>query len=177
MMQKTLIIILALALLIADLEASDSPVLHKKVTKELTKLFDAGYDMRELPLQVQGEQQSDLIQEGDQLFAVEGKEGTMGYVLSTSAKGRYDYFDYSIIYSKDLSVKSVLVTTYRSSHGAGICSKGWLKQFIGYQGEEIRIGKDVDSVSGGTISATSMVEDMKRSYQLMEALRITGRIN
>ena len=64
----------------------------------------------------------------------------------------------------------MVVTTYRSSHGAGICSKGWLKQFRGYHGEEIRLGKEIDSISGATISASSLVEDIQRGYKQMEEL-------
>jgi Na+-translocating ferredoxin:NAD+ oxidoreductase RnfG subunit len=163
--------------LIPDLCAGSSPDMHKKVQKEVDKLFDAETQCNEIGLKTDGQSSSALIREGDRAYALEHSEDLQGYVFSTSAKGRYDYFDYSIIYAMDLSVMGVLVTTYRSSHGAGICSKGWLKQFRGYQGEELRLGKDVDSISGATISATSIVEDMKRCTLLMEELQASGLLN
>ena len=178
MLKRILIIVPALLLLmIPELDAINSPDPDKKLEKEVAKLFDAGAEVRELPVIVKGDKLSDLFHQGDRLFAVENSVEALGYVLSTSAMGRYDYFDYSIFFSKDLAVIHVVVTTYRSSHGAGICSKGWLKQFNGYRGEEISIGKDVDSVSGGTISATSLVEDMKRTYKLMEEFSNMGTLN
>lgn len=106
----------------------------------------------------------------DRVYTIHGKGERSGFLLSTSAKGRYDLFDYSIIYSDTLSVLGVRVTAYRSSHGGAICSKGWLKQFQGYDGEEIKLGKDIDSVSGATVSATSMVADMQRCHHLMKTL-------
>ncbi len=168
---------LSLLMLVSEVEAFHPPNPDKKVEKEVAKLFDIEAQFQEVPVFVDGQKVSDLIHEGDQAFALESNEGRLGYVLSTSAMGRYDYFDYSIIYAKDLTVMGVLVTTYRSSHGAGICSKGWLKQFKGYQGEEIRIGKEIDSISGATFSSTSMVEDMKRSYSLMKELEASGCLN
>ena len=166
-----------LLILIPDLFAGSTPEMHKKVQKEADKLFDTETQSMEIGLKSDGKSPSVLVREGDRAYALEGSEDIQGYVLSTSALGRYDYFDYSIIYAMDLSVMAVLVTTYRSSHGAGICSKGWLKQFRGYQGEDLRLGKEVDSISGATISATSIVEDMKRCTLLMEELQASGLLN
>lgn len=163
-----------LLLLFPDLCAGSPPDLNKRVRKEVDKLFDADTQSREIELKTGGQSPSALIREGDRVYAIEHSEDLQAYVLSTSARGRYDYFDYSIIYAMDLNVMGVLVTTYRSSHGAGICSKSWLKQFRGYQGEDLRLGKEVDSISGATISATSMVEDMKRCSLLMEELQASG---
>ncbi len=169
-MKKISISTLLLLLLISEVGAADPPNLNKKVEKEVVKLFSTETQLREIPVIVDGQKASDLLREGDLPYAIESLEGIVGYVFSTSAKGRFDYFDYSVIYSKDLSVMGLMVTTYRSSHGAEICSKGWLKQFNGYHGEEIRLGKDVDTISGATFSASSMVEDIKRCYLLMKDL-------
>ncbi len=150
---------------------AESPVdVDKSVRKEVAKLFEGEAQFSQIPLARDGEALPDLAREGDQVQSIEVDGERSGYIFSTSAKGRYDYFDYTVIFAKDLSVLCVRVTTYRSSHGAEICSKGWLKQFKGYQGEHIEIGKDVDSISGATLSSTSMVEDMQRVYQLMEEL-------
>ncbi len=174
-MKKLSIALLLLLLFICEVGAIFPPEAEKRVVKEVTKLFNEESFLEEIPIPSEAQAVNDLMREGDQPYAIKNSKGILGYVFSTSAKGRYDYFDYSIIYAKDLSVMAVLVTTYRSSHGAGICSKGWLKQFRGYQGEEISLGKDIDSISGATLSATSMVDNMKRCYLLME--EITGGLN
>jgi hypothetical protein len=112
---------------------------------------------------------------GDCFFTISQSGTVQGYLLSTSAKGRYDYFDYSIIYSKELVVLGVVVSVYRSTHGAAICQKKWLSQFEGYRGESLKLGSDIDGVSGGTLSATSIVADMQRCYLLVSAA--TGHLN
>ncbi|MFO7668275.1 MAG: hypothetical protein R6W31_01325 [Bacteroidales bacterium] len=176
-MKRILIPAILILLLISEVGGADPPDLDKRVQKEVEKIFNSEPQLREIPVTGEDQIVSDLMKEGDLPYAIQSLEGSLGFVFSTSAKGRYDYFDYSVIFSNDLSVLSVLVTTYRSSHGAGICSKGWLRQFEGYHGGEIRLGKEVDTISGATISATSLVEDIKRCYLVMKELRNRGRLN
>lgn len=164
------LLLLLLLLLLPGLMAVSPVDVHKSVRKEVGKLFEGEAQFHQIPLAADGEDFPELTREGDQAMSIKVDGEISGYLCSTSAKGRYDYFDYTVIFAKDLSVLSVKVTTYRSSHGAEICSKGWLKQFKGYQGEDIEIGKDVDSISGATLSSTSLVEDMQRVYHLMDEL-------
>lgn len=107
---------------------------------------------------------------GDCLYLINTPEGNEGYLFSTRAKGRYEYFDYLVIFSNLLKVQRVVITQYRSDHGGGICSGGWLKQFEGYGGGILTLGKDIDGVSGGTISATSLVNDMQRCHRLLNLI-------
>jgi hypothetical protein len=115
----------------------------------------------------------DYYSPNDYVFSVFDSDKLIGYVLSTSAKGRYDDFDYCVVYSDGLVVKGVVVTVYRSTHGTAICQRKWLSQFIGYKGGELKIGSEIDGVSGGTISAISITEDIQRSQKMIVDL-ITG---
>jgi Na+-translocating ferredoxin:NAD+ oxidoreductase RnfG subunit len=109
--------------------------------------------------------------DGDRIYLLRQQDIVLGYLLSTRAMGRYDYFDYLLAFAPDFSVLGITITVYRSSHGAAICQKKWLSQFEAYGGEELTLGKDIDAVAGATISATAMVKDMKRCYQLMISLK------
>ena len=67
--------------------------------------------------------------------------------------GAFEYFDYLISMDLNKEVKSVKVYNYQATHGQEVCSKGWLKQFIGYKGNtELVVGKDIDAIAGATIS-------------------------
>jgi len=48
-----------------------------------------------------------------------------------------------------------------------ICSKNWLKQFIGYQGNPLRYKADIDGISGATISANSITSDIQDVHKYM----------
>jgi Na+-translocating ferredoxin:NAD+ oxidoreductase RnfG subunit len=66
-------------------------------------------------------------------------------------------------------VVQVKVFNYQATHGQEITAKSWLKQFIGYQGQkELKVNKDIDSISGATISTYAITEDInKRSAILL----------
>jgi Na+-translocating ferredoxin:NAD+ oxidoreductase RnfG subunit len=50
--------------------------------------------------------------------------------------------------------------------------KGWLKQFIGYDGKEkLEYGKNIDSISGATISANAITYNVQESCRYLDLIR------
>lgn len=84
-----------------------------------------------------------------------------------------EYFDYFILYDTDARVQSVRVFNYQATHGHGIMSKGWLKQFNGYSGDKkLDPGKNVDAISGATISVRAISADIEqRTLSLRQILQ------
>ena len=82
------------------------------------------------------------------------------YAVFTQAMGRFDLFDYMVLINKQFTVMEVVVLQYRSEHGFEIASKKWLKQFAGYDGRELKYGKDISAISGATISASSLTKNI-----------------
>lgn len=81
----------------------------------------------------------------------------------------FEYFDAYIIYDKNKVVQSVRVFNYQASHGHEITSKGWLKQFIGYNGQKTyEVGKDIDSISGATISVHAITDEINYITELLK---------
>jgi len=153
------------------ISAQDPKLPGKKERKEIIQVFGEEAAIRALEFSKDCEDLQPYLKEGDAVFEVKRDEDILGYLLSTKTKGRFDFFDYSVVYSEKLTVLSMKVLVYRSEHGAGVCSKGWLKQFRGYSGGELKLGKDIDTVSGATFSASSLVKDAERCYRLMTALK------
>ena len=49
--------------------------------------------------------------------------------------------------------------------------KGWLNQFIGYDGTKtLRVGKEIDSISGATISAYGITTDIQQKTFYLQSL-------
>ena len=147
--------------------AQDHNLLTKKEVKFVSRIFQEGSSATEI---------TESLQDGDRAFLLRHQDLVVGYLLSTRAMGRYEYFDYLLAFAPDFSVLGLIVTVYRSSHGAAICQKKWLSQFEAYAGEELTLGKEIDAVAGATISATALVKDMNRCYQLMISLKEEGII-
>ena len=168
----SLAILLAWPIFISLVLAEDACKLHKKESKAIINLFGENQEIVPAYTPEDGISSPEYLRTGDCVYSISEQEEVQGYLVSTSAKGRYDYFDYSVIFSKDKSILKVIVTVYRSTHGAAICQKKWLSQFEGYQGGELELGSDIDAVSGGTISATSIVKDIQRCQLFISSLEM-----
>lgn len=142
--------------------------------KEAARIFSDELEINYVDLSGHMPTGDSLLKKDDRVYTLEQEGTVVGYMLGTSAKGRYDKFDYAVFYSPEMEVLGVKVTVYRSTHGAAICQKKWLGQFKGYAGEDLTIGKEIDAISGASISAQSMVDDMKRCFTLMTGLKADG---
>jgi hypothetical protein len=166
-----LVILLTWPFLISSSRAQGECELHKRELKEIHKFFDDDVEILPESSDTDRISKNEHYHPGDCLFQIKDREKKIrGYLLSTRAKGRHDYFDYGVIFSYDLTVRKVIVTVYRSTHGAAICQKNWLSQFEGYKGGPLELGRDIDAVSGGTLSATSLVRDIHRAFLLLSSL-------
>lgn len=95
----------------------------------------------------------------------------LGYACFASSKGKNDYFDYMVIFDKERVIKKVVVLVYRSTYGGEIMSRSWLKQFIGKsKGEAMQMDKDIDGISGATLSGPSITEGVKDLSLLISEL-------
>jgi hypothetical protein len=165
-----LVLLLTWPIFISSAFAQEECKLHKKESKLIVSLFGENQEIVPVYTSEDSISSPEYLRAGDCVYRISEQEEVQGYLLSTSAKGRYDYFDYGVIFSKDKTLLKVIVTVYRSTHGAAICQKRWLSQFEGYHGGKLELGSDIDAVSGGTISATSMVKDIQRCQLLISSL-------
>jgi len=100
-----------------------------------------------------------------------------GFACFASSKGKNDYFDYMVLFNENLEIQKVVVLIYRSSYGGEIMAKSWLKQFVGkVKGEKMEFEKDIDGISGATISAPSMAKGIKAVSILLSELKGNGAI-
>ena len=80
-----------------------------------------------------------------------------------------EFFDYFILFGTDKKIISVVVYNYEATHGQEITARGWLRQFLGYDGtSELSIGKNIDGISGATISVYGMVGDIEAKTNLLQ---------
>jgi len=82
--------------------------------------------------------------------------------------GAPEYFDYYILFDKNKKVQAVKVFNYQATHGHEIAAKGWLKQFVGHDGSEsLRVDKNIDAISGATISVYAITRDIELKTKLL----------
>lgn len=79
-----------------------------------------------------------------------------------------EYFDYFILFDTEVEIQVVRIYNYAATHGHEVAAKGWLKQFDGYNGTDtLVVGKNVDAISGATISVYGITEDVQLKTQLL----------
>lgn len=82
-----------------------------------------------------------------------------------------EYFDYFIIFNSEKTVEAVRVYNYQATHGQEVTASGWLKQFAGYDGKEsLIVGREIDAISGATISADAITMDLQIKSRIIKTL-------
>jgi len=132
--------------------------IKKKVDKEVKQLFSVEEYLME-PILVSDEMNVKLKTKihKDNLFEIKIDSTQLGYAYIGKVFGKVDYFDYLVVFDKDLIIVKAKILVYREDYGGEIGSKRWLKQFIGKTKEDKLIyKKDIIAISGATISANAM---------------------
>jgi Na+-translocating ferredoxin:NAD+ oxidoreductase RnfG subunit len=84
-----------------------------------------------------------------------------------------EYFDYFILFNATCEVELVRVFNYAATHGHEIAAKGWLKQFTGHNGsDKLIVGKNVDAISGATISVYGITLDVQMKTEILKELHL-----
>ena len=82
-----------------------------------------------------------------------------------------EYFDYFILFDLECTVQLVRVFNYAATHGHEVSAKGWLKQFSGYnRTDTLEVGKNVDAISGATISVYAIAIDIQLKTEILNLL-------
>ena len=155
---------------------------HKQINKELSSVLNLEKDEFSLTL-LNIPVSADKPDEG-RFYSISGDSSLLSYLYvgrvytcpiggcdnakAENTGGSYEYFDYMVIFKPSFSVSKVSVFNYQASHGHQICSKGWLRQFIGYSGEDtLKVGKNIDSISGATKSTNTITTDIMKSRKIL----------
>ncbi len=80
-----------------------------------------------------------------------------------------EFFDYFILFDSTYTIRQVQIFNYQATHGQEVTAKNWLKQFVGYSGKSaLTVGKDVDAISGATISVDAIAFDIEHKTGLLK---------
>lgn len=143
-------IILFTAISASDVQPDIDPALQRRAEKVLEKEFDkSSFSYTAL-----------ASDEHKKLYLLESDGKQLGLIVFASSKGRFERFTYLVVYNFEIEVQKVKILAYHSTHGTGVTSRRWLRQFEGNSGETLRYGHDIQAISGATYSATSLTEDI-----------------
>ncbi len=96
----------------------------------------------------------------------------LGTIFLLDVIGQAQPITFAVAVSKDGVVQDVRVMIYRESHGDEIEDRRFRKQFVSKTLKDpITLGKDIDAITGATISSRSEAFAVRKSLALSEFLR------
>lgn len=173
MNRKIVWIVLLGCTMMLNLSFGIADTLPKRVFKELSKVFETEQFVLQ-PIAVESGLNAQLPQKitGENLYQITIQKQTAGYAFFDQAMSKTAQFDYLVIFNKDLSVRQTKVLIYREEYGGEIGSRRWLSQFDGKSGDEtLEYQKNIDAISGATISARSMTIAMNNLLKTIAILK------
>ena len=153
---------------------------YNKIQKTIKKQFGSQEFL------VQPVEGIDESYSGSEIFSIQSDDFVLGYVYVTRVNScrmggcsimpgngaiEFEYFDYYFMTDSSGEVLTVKIFNYQATHGHQVMSKGWLKQFIGCNGSQNLIyGKDIQAISGATVSAKTLIDDIKNAEEQIKRL-------
>lgn len=92
-------------------------------------------------------------------FTIETNNSVNYYLDVCKIPAKFSTFIFYVLYNADKkTIKQVNIIHYTENHGLKVKSRKWLGKFEGLKAGELKYGKNVDAVSGSTISAKSIID-------------------
>jgi hypothetical protein len=90
-----------------------------------------------------------------------------GWFVVDEVVGKHEMITYAVGLAADGTVKRVEILEYRESYGYEVAEDKWLSQFVGKgQDAPLKLGKDVENISGATLSSKHVADGVKRVIAL-----------
>jgi len=102
------------------------------------------------------------------ILVAEGPAGPEGYAVSLEVVSRSGPFEILVIIDPALRVRRADVLRYPGERGWEVRSRVFTRQFEGKGPRDpIRIGEDIDAMTGATISSNAMAGGVRRAIRLV----------
>jgi hypothetical protein len=166
---KIIVLLIMVFHLTLDARATHTEKSINKAEKLASKNFK-GIEIIKEPVMIN---HSDYFNEkADTIYGLFEKDGVLkGFLVLSSAKGRFEEFDFMIVYAIDMQIVDLNILVYRSEYGYQVSSRGWLKQFLMLpHGSVYTYGQNIDAISGATYSGRSLTENINRLNLLMGSI-------
>ena len=104
------------------------------------------------------------------IWKAQAGERAAGYFIVDHVIGKHLYIDYSVALDAEGRVRHVEILQYRESYGGEVANRSWLAQFIGKgPGSSLEINRDIQNISGATLSSRHVTEGIKRILAYYQA--------
>lgn len=99
-----------------------------------------------------------------------GRKGgqVTGYAILDEQRGQHEPISFAVLLDASARVRAVEVLVYREQYGDGVRAEAFRKQFVGLDAAApMKVGKDIQIVSGATISSRAIAVGTRRASALV----------
>jgi Na+-translocating ferredoxin:NAD+ oxidoreductase RnfG subunit len=94
----------------------------------------------------------------------------IAYALIDEQVGQHEPITYAVLFDTAGTVQRVEVMVYREAYGDGVRSENFRRQFSGKNADSsLKLGRDIQVVSGATLSSRALTVGIRRDTVLLEA--------
>ncbi|NOR87463.1 MAG: FMN-binding protein [Bacteroidales bacterium] len=152
---------------------------EKRINKRLDKFFDKdGYNKKTFQ-----PNDSLSLKSNSYFYKVENASHTKkALMVITIANGcriggcdveleegdEFEQFFLYTLFNEEGELIDIKILDYQSEYGYEVTSKWWLKQFTKKWGQYFEYSKNIDAVSGATVSVKSMIREMNLLQEVMK---------
>ncbi|MCZ7586546.1 MAG: FMN-binding protein [Deltaproteobacteria bacterium] len=99
-----------------------------------------------------------------------------GYAVIDNELGKFEPITFAVLARPDGSIGDVAVMVYREEIGHEVKEESYLKQYRGKKfSDPLRTGRDLDGITGATISCHSIAKGVKRALWVVQTYRETAK--
>ena len=103
---------------------------------------------------------------------IRGTTGLLGYSVESEVVSRSGPFKIQTLLDSELYVKQATVLSYPGQRGRDVQKHTFTRQFEGKGiADPIEVGRDIDAVTGATISSRVMADGIRESITLVKMLK------
>ena len=105
----------------------------------------------------------DAIKPDWTFYVSKSDDKTDGYAVIDHELGKMEPITFLTAFNADGSIKAVEILVYREPYGSEVHEKRFMRQFEGKKkGAPLKVGQDIQNMSGATISSRSVTNGVKR---------------
>ncbi len=106
------------------------------------------------------------------IWRAEDQGSPAGWLFIDQVIGKHEFITYALAVREDGAVSGFRILEYLESYGGEVQRESWRAQFYGKSLANSRLvfGRDIDNISGATLSSRNLTDGIRKLLLLREAL-------
>jgi len=168
---KTVLLILLL-LVQSDIKEDAERVILSYFNRNVKMEFQKFELPLEIKTKIEKECNQRFFNKSIYLWKIFDGDKWIGTAMLDNVLGKSLPITFIVIFDIDGKILTAEIIKYRESYGNAVQEKSWLNQFKGKDiNHQFKIGKDISSISGATISANSVATGIKKLSILFSLIK------